>query len=462
MKTPFFISIITLFLSAFFYVHAAGEYTLSGTTYAKVGEQGCWKITGPASSLETFWHGTKNGSPDTTDLLGPETNSSDMCYTFKNNDIGYFVRYAHVREGSNHEAHTTNYISINIDPDYSSPSNASSGAGANLSSSGSSNLGSSAGGTSVTTNVATQSNTSQNTASQQSASNSNTNNTFSYPTPIISMLSNPTAIKAGESTTIFWNTKDAWFCTASDGWGGSKSLVGTETFMLGKTTRFQFLCGNPSANVSAEVTVPVSGSLNNFSNSSFTPSIPPILNFVVSCATSPLVGEAGNNIIFAAGSSGGIPPVTYHWNGDVYGTGQIQNVSFGIPGTKNVWVTAEDAAGKTAGGACSTNIQSVAVSRVSSNATAAKVIAKNTRFLTKTKTSSKDDAELALATDAAETNTSTPTQGKATATTAKKESFVAGLFPLGGDGQLLFVYLILIIVGLASMVVYLLATRRKI
>ncbi len=201
------------------------------------------------------------------------------------------------------------------------------------------------------------------------------------------------------------------------------------------------------------------------------------LNFVASCVATPIRAEAGSNVTFAAGESGGVLPISYEWSGDIYGKGQVQNAAFGLQGIKTVWVTATDAAGHRVGASCSTNIFEGAVSFnkqhptnfVSAKNASSKVAAKSIRQPADKNNSTaasqnKYDAELVFAADTPETKPATETSTQLQAKTAniKSASFLAALFPLGGDGQLLFVYLILIIIGLSGTVVYLLATRNKI
>ncbi len=449
---------------------SGGSYTLSGTVFGRVGEQGCWTITGPLSGLETFWHGTKNGVTDVNDLLGPATNSSGYCYTFNTNDIGSFTRFAHVRSGGNHSAFTTNTLTATViaavssgtsggsgsssgstggttsgggsstssgsgSGSSSSTTSSGSGSGSSSTSAGGSTGGSSSssssggsgspvqpsinivanpssintGGSSIITwNVsnaisciasggwsgaralsgsetvsanqtttysltcsngsvqASQSATvfvNQNTtsnANNTSNTTASTNNNGTYPHPLVSIMAVPQYILAGEMTTIHWSTTNAWFCTASDGWGGSKNLVGNHAFQLFKTTRFEIMCGNPSANISQEVTVVVINATAqpNSIFSVFSPNANALLTqgFVASCIANPGKVATGQSAVFAGGQSGGTGTVTYRWNGDVYGNGQMQNVAFGSVGTKTARLTATDALGKTAVATCSLEV----------------------------------------------------------------------------------------------------------
>lgn len=77
------------------------------------------------------------------------------------------------------------------------------------------------------------------------------------PAPTLTFSADPSSLIAGSSTTLSWASTDATDCTASLGWGGTKTLSGTETLTPATTTTYKLTCTGASGSTNKSVTVDV-------------------------------------------------------------------------------------------------------------------------------------------------------------------------------------------------------------
>jgi hypothetical protein len=76
--------------------------------------------------------------------------------------------------------------------------------------------------------------------------------------PVVNLSANPTAITAGQATTLTWSTTNATSCTASGGWSGVRGTSGTEqTAAIASTTTFTLACTGAGGSSSQSSTVTV-------------------------------------------------------------------------------------------------------------------------------------------------------------------------------------------------------------
>lgn len=339
------------------------SFVLSGTApSAVVGQQICWRVTGNISGLSSIWRGTKNSQPDlplsgNVEVPGPAVNGGLQCYTLKPGEEGGYERYLFIEQNGNKFAYRTNSLYITVlAPNTNSNQNQNTTSNTTTSNTATNN----------TTNSTTNNTTNNTTNGNTNTSNASNNNSRPYPNPIISLIANPTVIKKGEKTTLSWNTENAWYCTASDGWGGTKSLTGGQSLILTESTTFELLCGNPDGQVSKSVYVQVVDDENTGNNGIIFTSNNP-LKFQAVCSVFPENALTGSPVTFAAGQSAGKTPVKYYWTGDIAnGENQTRTVYFSSPGKKTVKLFVTDANNNVATSECYANITSapVAVNKI--------------------------------------------------------------------------------------------------
>ncbi len=86
--------------------------------------------------------------------------------------------------------------------------------------------------------------------------------------PGVNFSANPTAVNAGQSSTLTWSSANATGCAASDGWAGNKATSGSEsTGALSATKNYTLACTGSGGTTQRSVTVAVNGS---------TPGAPPV------------------------------------------------------------------------------------------------------------------------------------------------------------------------------------------
>ena len=74
-------------------------------------------------------------------------------------------------------------------------------------------------------------------------------------------------------------------------------------------------------------------------NCNYTPPTPAPVTLTATCTANPSSINAGGTITWTAQASGGDSNYTYSWSGAAYGSGQTQNLSYNVVGTKNATVT---------------------------------------------------------------------------------------------------------------------------
>jgi hypothetical protein len=78
------------------------------------------------------------------------------------------------------------------------------------------------------------------------------------PAPTVSLSANPTILNEGEQSQLTWSTTNAFDCTASGGWSGSRGTSGTATTpALSTTITFNLSCTGPGGSAQAAITVTV-------------------------------------------------------------------------------------------------------------------------------------------------------------------------------------------------------------
>jgi hypothetical protein len=89
----------------------------------------------------------------------------------------------------------------------------------------------------------------------------------STPAPVVTLSASPTSVTAGQASTLTWSATNATSCTATNGWGGTKTASGTQStgaLSTSSNTTFALECVGPggrgSASVTVTVTAPTSGS----------------------------------------------------------------------------------------------------------------------------------------------------------------------------------------------------------
>lgn len=76
--------------------------------------------------------------------------------------------------------------------------------------------------------------------------------------PTLTLTAEPSAITAGESSTLTWSSSDATTCIASGGWDGTQPLSGHTDVQPSITTRYTLVCSGDGGNASSIVTISVS------------------------------------------------------------------------------------------------------------------------------------------------------------------------------------------------------------
>ena len=61
-------------------------------------------------------------------------------------------------------------------------------------------------------------------------------------TPSVRIVANPTTINSGQSSYLSWSSSNVTYCTASEGWSGSKSTYGQEYVSPTQTTNYKISC----------------------------------------------------------------------------------------------------------------------------------------------------------------------------------------------------------------------------
>ncbi len=89
-------------------------------------------------------------------------------------------------------------------------------------------------------------------------SSGSTNPPPSTPPATVSLLSSPSTISAGGSSTLTWTSTDATSCTASGGWSGTKAVSGNQTVTPSSSTTYTLTCTGAGGSGSASATVTVS------------------------------------------------------------------------------------------------------------------------------------------------------------------------------------------------------------
>jgi hypothetical protein len=90
--------------------------------------------------------------------------------------------------------------------------------------------------------------------------------TFTAPSPTLTFAANPSSITPGQSTTLSWTLassgtcaiSDACSCFASEDWGGTKALSGTQTVSPTKNSIYTLECSCPCGSAKKSTTVYVS------------------------------------------------------------------------------------------------------------------------------------------------------------------------------------------------------------
>lgn len=85
------------------------------------------------------------------------------------------------------------------------------------------------------------------------------------PEPTVDITALPLSINAGQTSVLSWDSSHASFCTASNGWTGSKALDGTENVTPSVTTTYAISCtgagGTAQDSVTVTVVQPTTGTL---------------------------------------------------------------------------------------------------------------------------------------------------------------------------------------------------------
>lgn len=159
-------------------------------------------------------------------------------------------------------------------------------------------------------------------------------NFSSTSAPMLTFTASPTNVTPGAgsaSSTLSWSSTNATLCTASDGWSGSKSLVGNEVVQPSATTTYSLLCSGPGGSVSKSVTV------------GFTPAvagkllITEVLYDLTNSTTSPQGAESANEWVEIYNGTGSDVNLGSYVIGDASSTDALPNVT--LPAGKFAIIT---------------------------------------------------------------------------------------------------------------------------
>ncbi len=170
------------------------------------------------------------------------------------------------------------------------------------------------------------------------------------PIPAVTITASKNNITSGETVLLSWSSTSAQNCLASNGWSGTKNISGQEYIAPVVTSTYTIVCTNGFASTSDFEFIQV--------NAVLPPPLspPPAPPFTVACVTSPNPVKVNQQVTFAAGSTGGITPITYEWSGVFSGSGLSRTISFSNAGIKTVTVTATDSIGKKTQASCSVEV----------------------------------------------------------------------------------------------------------
>jgi hypothetical protein len=77
--------------------------------------------------------------------------------------------------------------------------------------------------------------------------------------PTVNLSASPTAVSAGQASTLTWSSTNTSSCTASGAWSGSKATSGsTSTGALNQTSTYTMTCSNGTDSATSSATVTVS------------------------------------------------------------------------------------------------------------------------------------------------------------------------------------------------------------
>ena len=79
--------------------------------------------------------------------------------------------------------------------------------------------------------------------------------------PTVSLSVNPSQINQGNSSTLYWSSTNANYCSASGAWSGNKSISGSEVVTPGQTNSYTITCSNSYGSASDNKSVFVLASL---------------------------------------------------------------------------------------------------------------------------------------------------------------------------------------------------------
>ena len=77
----------------------------------------------------------------------------------------------------------------------------------------------------------------------------------SRPAPVVTIYATPAEIRAGESTTLTWSSRNAAACYGSGAWSGAKSRNGTKIVSPSGTSTFALACHGRGGATTASFTV---------------------------------------------------------------------------------------------------------------------------------------------------------------------------------------------------------------
>ena len=100
--------------------------------------------------------------------------------------------------------------------------------------------------------------TCQNSSGQQTSDSTTITVQNNSGAPTVILVANPTSITQGASTILSWSSSNATSCFARNGWGGAKSLSGSETASPSQTATYTITCTGSSGSASDTETVTVS------------------------------------------------------------------------------------------------------------------------------------------------------------------------------------------------------------
>ncbi len=103
--------------------------------------------------------------------------------------------------------------------------------------------------------------------SASSTANVSVNNGQAYNPVTVNLTSNKTNVASGESAVLSWNSNNAQYCTASNGWSGNKSVSGSElVYNIYDTTTYTLICYGNNGSASSAVTIFANGTTTNNNN----------------------------------------------------------------------------------------------------------------------------------------------------------------------------------------------------